>query len=874
MHAYILNVFVFLLGVCAVQFFSELQSINIIMGGGFFAFLWIVVCQKIVLWGYFHLGRHGDRPLQLGRHRYWPFQIFKYLLIFFVLGFLWMWIHVKNHLNKALPESIEGNPITVVGTVVSLPERLGAVSNDSLRNTVPITNKIDNQNQTLRFEFNIKNTIPSNDWPNPGCVRLYFHSNKEKIPLIQVGDQWQFRVKLKRPFGYANPGSFDKEKYFFQNRWQAEGSVLEEENTNELNNPEANKKNSNKKISSNLFSKPIDRVRYYLLQKMRNHLNGLPFGELIIALVVGIREGITQTQWQVFRDTGTAHLMAISGLHVGLMAGFAYFIIHFIWRRLRRLFRPSLQLQKLPASWVAAWGGMFAALGYSLLAGFSVPTQRALVMVILFMLNIVFRHRGEGWQNYGIALCIVLLIDPFATLSPGFWLSFGAVGVILYGMQNRLQPTGAWWKWGRTQWVIFLGLSPFTLAFFQQLSLVSPLVNSFAIPWVSFAVVPWALIGTLCLPISETLGRWFLIISEKMFSLLWPLLEFSSKLPKASWLSADFSTSALVLAIIGVSVLLAPRGFPGRWMGLIWLLPILLNKPTSIESGAVRFSVLDVGQGLASVVETANHVLVFDTGPNLSARGMGVDTGERVVLPFLTGKGIKTIDTVVISHGDNDHIGGLLALLKKMQVNSIITSEVDLVRALVSSIHNSVNTKIDKVNLCYVGQRWNWDGVEFEMLHPETIETRKRNDHSCVLRIKAGNKSVLLTGDIETKSENKILEWAKTSLGSAASNYSSSLNNLASDILIVPHHGSRTSSSQEFIQAVNPQYAIIPVGYRNAYGHPKAEIVARYQSLGIKLLDTVHEGSITFILNENGDPLKVLEPDCYRRKNKRFWHAL
>jgi competence protein ComEC len=677
-----------------------------------------------------------------------------------------------------------------------------------------------------------------------------------------VGDEWQFWIKLKKPRGYSNPGGFDKEKYYFQNRLQAQGRVLlklparmkQQISTNVNCNP--------KKIASHWTSHPIHRLRAELLDKMKMVLADKTFGSLIIALVLGLREGITQEQWTVFRDTGTAHLMAISGLHVGLIASVVFWISQRVWRLLPQA------LLIIPAPFAAGIMAITAAIVYAVLAGFSIPTQRAVVMILLFMSAILTRRLGNIWKNYFIALEIVLLLDPFCSLSLGFWLSFGAVAMMIYGLKGRLQPKGLWWKWGRAQWVVFLGLMPLTLASFNQLSLISPIANMVAIPWVSFTVVPSALLGSVLLLFSEKLGEWLLAFSEICFYILWPLLNFLSKIPKANWNPAEFSSITLLLAFAGSIILLVPRGFPGRSIGLLGLLPLFLAKSMVPLKGAAKFTLLDVGQGLAAVIQTHNHVLVFDVGPK---QGKSSDTGAQVVLPFLASQGIQKIDTLVISHGDNDHIGGLGSILQKIRVENIFTSEIEAVEKITHSISHSMlvvaslpsnfpskmefSNTAPNIKLCYAGQHWHWDGVDFEMLHPDITQTKKRNDHCCVLKVTAGKQSLLLTADIEINSEKKLLEKSQ--------------HKLASTLLVVPHHGSKTSSSLDFISVVNPSYAMIPVGYLNQYGHPKVEIVNRYLALNIPLLDSVQDGAISFVLTDQD---RIEQPHSFRKQTQRFWH--
>ena len=768
----------FLTGICSLQAFSMIPSKAFMLG----LLLWVLV---LCVWVYYKNNhQHKNKFLKL----HWIV-----IMLAYALGLLWVSLHAQWHFDKQLPEELQGRPLTIVGTIASIPE-----FNEG----------------SARFEFAIEH---ANQWRPAGRVQLTWRQySKQTHRKPQVGDQFQLTVKLKRPRSYANPGSFDSERHFFQNRLQAQGTVIEA-------------------IFQNAGYRPIDSLRSKIRDILDKQLKGRPMSGLITALVVGIKNGIQEAQWTVFRDTGTAHLMAISGLHVGLVASFTFFVMVFFWSRL-----PS-RLLMIPAPWVGAVAAVSAALFYALLAGFAVPTQRSVLMVTLFMMGFLTKRVISPWRSYFLALGLVLLWDPLSTLSIGFWLSFGAVGIILYGMRGRLKPKGLWWKWGRAQWVVFLGLIPISLAAFQQMSLVSPLANLIAIPWVSLLVVPMALVGTLLLLCGLSIGGLILIFAEQLLAWMWPFLEWLAHVPTATWMNGVATPWTLSLAMIGVLLLLAPKGFPGRWVGLIWTLPLFLSTAPTVPEGTARVTVLDVGQGLSTVVETMHHTLVFDTGPKLSKH---FDTGDRVVIPFLATRGRRQIDTLVISHGDNDHSGGAQSIIARSHVLEILTSE--------PALFPDRNPK-----MCWVGHQWTWDHVHFEILHPETVHTKKRNDHSCVLRVQAGNQSVLITGDIEAKSEKKMILRGK--------------EKLASTFLIVPHHGSKTSSSLEFINLVAPEYAIIPVGYRNQYGHPKAEIVKRYQDKNIKLLDTVHDGAITFLLQDTANGSTV--PERYRIDKRHYWTA-
>lgn len=749
----------------------------------------------------------------------------------FALGFFWLHIAAERHLITAFPKGLEGEQITVVGTILSLPE---SQNFDEGENQIT-AHQWQNFNDSIRFEFSVQKAIPEHLWPKPGRIRLRLENPPSHI---RVGDQWQFVVKLKRPHGYANPGSYDKERNFFLNRWAAEGTVVSKE----------------PKVLIKRETGFYFRMRIH--DAIFQYLNQSKYAGILSALVVGSKDGVSQEQWALFRDTGTAHLMAISGLHIGLVSGFIFACVIFIFR-----FLPYFCFY-VPARIYAAAFSMIGATIYALLAGFSIPTQRSLIMIFVFMLSIIFKQTSCPWHNYFLALALVLLWDPFAVLSPGFWLSFGAVGVILFGMKNRSRPTGLWWRFGRTQWVVFLGLIPISLAIFQQTSIVAPLANIVAIPVVSFFTVPFAILGGICLPAFPKMGIFFLSCGEAALKILWPFLEFCCRLPRAVFMQASLSLHAIIIATFGVLLLILPHGVPARRLGFVVLLPLFFNHVEPIENESFCFTMLDVGQGLAAIVETKHHVLVFDTGPKLNPN---FDTGDRVVMPFLATKNRSKIDAIIISHGDNDHIGGLKSILQKMPVAYILTSEPKIVpnfepnteseTALIKSGTAPNKNSHTNVEQCYAGQKWIWDGVEFEILHPSALDIENRNDRSCVLRVSNKHHSVLLTGDIETPSEKILLQRNYTKL--------------KADILLVPHHGSRTSSSKEFIQAVQPTYALFPVGYKNSYGHPKPDIVDRYKKHGAILMDSVNDGAVTFKIPNNLTKLPL--PERYRIDHAKFW---
>lgn len=718
------------------------------------------------------------------------------IIFAFCFGVLWILIFIHLQWIHSLPKDFENKTVNVIGTIATIPEQ---------------------QNQITKFNFNIRKIQNKNNYIYEN-VRTHLSYYGKDLDLI-AGQTWKFSVRLKRPHGLMNPGGFDYEAWLFENKIRATGYVIEN--------------NQNKLLRNDLFSHPIDRIREKINNRINQILENNPTNGLIRALTVGVRDGITQDQWQVFRKTGTTHLMAISGLHIGLCAGFFYFLINLLWRRLGNL--PL----KIPSQKAAAIAAIIGALFYSLLSGFALPAQRSLIMIAIFMLGIIRGKHLISWNAICLALLIILLIDPFATLSPGFWLSFSAVALINYGLNSRIYPSGFWWKWGRIHWVITLGLLPITLFCFQQVSLFGFVSNIFAIPTVSIFVVPICLLGVLFLFISPIVGSLLLKLSALLMFWIVTLLRWISSFQFLFWQHSIHDYRVLITSTIGVLLLIMPKGFPGRWIGVIWILPLCFCYPAMPKYGDLWFTLLDVGQGLSAVVRTQHHVLIYDTGPRLNP---SFDTGTAVVLPYLSYEGIKKVNMLVISHGDNDHIGGADSILQNIPVKKIVTSVPD---------------RFPKMNakFCKENTSWNWDGVRFEFLYPSNKLRNLGNNSSCVLLIQATKQGVLLTGDIEKDAEKYLLQHDK--------------NRLNSTILVAPHHGSRTSSGLSFIKAVDPKYVLFPVGYLNRYHFPNDRVVKRYKYINAELFDTANFGAIEFKITKN----KGLKgPSLYREKHFRYWN--
>jgi competence protein ComEC len=713
----------------------------------------------------------------------------------FAVGYLWALCLAHWQLAPGLPASLEGRDVTVVGRVIGLPRQLS---------------------YGVRFEL-VSDTLRDargNRMTPPRRLRLTWH---HPLQPVEAGQRWRLHVRLKRPHGFMNPGGFDYEGWLYREGVQATGYV---------------RRAAGNRLLGETFT--LDRLRQHLAASIRTSLPGGRFTGVLEALVVGARGDVPQDQWRIWLATGTNHLMAISGLHIGLVAGLVFAVAMFFWRRV-----PWLCL-RMPAMQAAAVAGLLAATGYALLAGLSLPTQRALIMLAVVMGALLVRREIRPLQTLSLALFAVLVFDPLAVLSPGFWFSFFAVGVIFYLAGGRVRPVRGLRQWGRIQFWLTLGLLPLTLWFFQRGVLVGALANLVAVPVVSLLVVPLALIGTLALQAYAPLGHLLLWLAQGVLSALWPLLTLLAGLPFAQWHAPAAPFWALVLAVLGVAVIMAPRGLPGRWLGALLLLPLLGWQPSRPAIGNYRLTLLDVGEGLAAVVRTHGHTLVFDTGPRFSP---SFDTGAAVVVPYLRNRGIRTVDALIVSHGDNDHAGGAASVIRLLSVHRVL-----------SSAHRFVAS--GRARPCLAGQHWRWDGVAFEMLNPPQGLAGSRNNRACVLRVSSPAGSLLLASDIERPAEERLLAAGDT---------------LHSDVLVVPHHGSRTSSSPAFLAAVHPRLALLSMGYRNRYHFPSREVTARYAARRIRLADTCNQGALQVDFRGGAGPR--LSPG-YRLQARHYWNNM
>lgn len=716
------------------------------------------------------------------------------LVQFLMLGFTWAWFQAASYTLHIPPMEWESKDIQVIGEVVSVPEKL---------------------DYKTRFLFEITSLKSAGiKWSLPATVRLSWYHSKQSIHPGQV---WRLTLRVKRPNGFINPRGFDYEGWLFQQGIHAVGYVRQQ---------------ADNQIVEKHFN--LQMLRYKLLSKLQDELSDSAFKGLFQALALGIRTHISQADWQILQVTGTGHLIAISGLHIGLIAGLGFAFVSVLWRQI-----PAI-CQLLPAPKAAAIAACLLALAYAFLAGLAIPTQRAFVMITVVMISLLTDRFSKPSHVLGLALLAVLIIDTRAVLSAGFWLSFGAVIILVYGFSCRYRPLKGYRALGKAQYLITLGLLPLTILLFQQASLVAPVANLIAIPWVSFITVPLVLSGTALLYLYQPAGKWILWLADLTFTPLFDFLKFLADVQFVSWVQASPGPWVMGVSLVAVALLLSPRGVPVKPLGMVFLLSLVLIKPAALPRGAVRLTVLDVGQGLAVVVETRHHTLVYDSGPKFSDK---FDTGHSVVLPYLVQQHRTRIDTLVVSHGDNDHRGGVESLMKKVDVNHLYAGEPERLGNI-------------PFQQCEAGQSWSWDEVRFRFIHPDTRQqTFRDNDLSCVLKIETDSGSILLTGDIHKRSEKHLVRTRS--------------EHLKADILIAPHHGSRSSSHEEFIRRVNPEYVIFTAGYRNRFKHPAKKVWQRYASTSARLFTSASHGAIQFNITAQSG---IAEPITYRQTSARHWH--
>jgi competence protein ComEC len=788
----------FVFGAWGVQQMAQLPS-----------FTWLF-CAFVVLVLLFSIQFH---PRFLASATNASSRIYRFLLFTvgsLLLGVCWASGVALWRMSDELPHAWEQKTIEVIGVVASVPE---------------VTERGE------RFRFDVEKILTP-EAVVPRHIGLnqygeYGENQQQHTVLFRAGERWQLSVRLKRPHGTANPHGFDFEAWALAENIRATGSIKG--------------KASYKKLAAFVWQPKymVERIREQVKHRISDVLKDRPYSGIIQALVMGDDSQILQDDWQVFLRTGTSHLMSISGLHITMLSGLAFGLVGFCWRRV-----PAL-VMRLPTRKAATIAGVIVALLYALVAGFSVPTQRTLYMLMVFAVVLWSGRLFAISQVLAIALFVVVLIDPWAVIAPGFWLSFGAVAMLAYALGARIGQSHWLVAALKTQWAVTIGMLPLLLVMFNQASIISPIANAFAIPLISFVVTPLALLGSF-LPVDMPLNLSYQVLAACMWALKW-----LNQLPMVTWQQHAPPIWTLFPALLGVLWLLLPRGFPMRWIGLVGLLPMFLVVPVRPMPGGMKVTILDVGQGLSVVVQTATHTLLYDTGPKYSEQS---DAGGRIDVPYLHGEGVKALNGLMVSHNDIDHSGGMQSVLTQMPV-----------QWLASSFSPELETPVaSSTTRCYAGQAWTWDDVRFEVLHPsvESYEDLaiKDNNRSCVLKITSQAGSILLTGDIEKESELALLQANAT--------------NLKSDVVVVPHHGSKTSSTSDFVAAVQPAVSVFTMGYLNRFRHPKPAIVERYQAVDSLIYRSDHHGALELTFEASAKNNHQIKVASWRQQNRRYWQDM
>jgi competence protein ComEC len=635
---------------------------------------------------------------------------------------------------------------------------------------------------------------------------------KEPGPRTQLraGARWKLNVQVRAPRGLSNPGGFDSERHALAQRIAATGYVRAPALAHRLargHGVDAWRERMSERIDATVASTSSRYVR---------------------ALALGDTRGLDDADWEVLRATGVTHLIAISGFHVGLVAGFFALCVGGLWKWFpswaRRMPRPQ-------AAGLAALAGAF---GYAVLAGFALPTTRTVLMIAVVVLARLWRRPVRVADSLALALMAVLLFDPLSLLAAGFWLSFAGVAWLAWCIPQSQH-------WTRTflsaQGVATLGLLPLTVILFGQASAVGPLVNLVAIPWWSLVVVPLALAGTALEALHAGLGSWAWRAAAWCFDLTWPWFCGLARSRFALWWLPEAHWVALPLALLGAFWLLLPRGVPGKTLAALLWLPLLWPDRGLPRQGEVQLQVIDVGQGLSVLVRTRKHALLYDTGPAVRD---GFDAGEWAVVPTLRAMGIARLDRVVISHGDNDHAGGFDSVRAEVPVGLSMTP---------------AGSPVATTGRCVAGQAWQWDGVHFRFLHPTPNFPYLGNEASCVLRVEGRHGAALLTGDVGEVIERELLRRDPAGIHA--------------DVVLAAHHGSAGSSDPGFVAATGARLALVSAGFGNRFGHPKPQVVRRWQDRGVEVLNTADSGAIGVWLGDEGLQLRER-----RRVRARLWDAV
>lgn len=718
------------------------------------------------------------------------------VLAAFLIGFVFMGIAATIAIGKRLPPDPDRGTLAADFAVIDFPQQ---------------------QNASVRLLVE-----PLDNTTLPRRIRLSWH---EPSILPRIGETWHLRVRLRPPRGFANSGLFDYEGWLFQHGIGATGYVVPSSKNREL---------------LEHAEQPIPKLRGRLAERLLRTLPADEASAVLLALTVGSRHLLGPEQWQQFARTGTSHLMAISGLHIGLAAGGAFVLSQILllpWAR-----RIN----------VRDWAGsvaLCAALGYVLISGLAIPARRAAVMLVLVWGALICRLEARAERILLLTALLTCLMDPLSIFSGSYMLSFAAVLTLVWTAKRSLAPVAEnmgiavrMMRGGKRlvvlQVLLLLGLLPVAAALFGQVSAAAPAVNTLMLPIFSFLVVPAALLGLVLGGALSAVGDMLLWIAYYATRAALVVVAEAATWPLAALKTAALRWHLIPIALLSVTWVMLPPGFLGRAIAWPAALFLVFYKPATPMPSCFNVHVLDVGQGFAALVQTSNSTLLYDAGPRFMS---GADTGTLVVVPYLESLGIRELDTLVISHGDLDHSGGSAAVVERFPNSTLAVGELR-------------NAPAKQAELCVAGQRWTWDGVEFRFLQPAAQNRGEGNDSSCVMRVSAGANSVLFTGDIERPVERQLLREGLLE---------------GATVAMVPHHGSRTSSGADFVASLRPQLAVVSSGYLNRWGFPKADVVGRWQAVGAEVLNTADSGAITFSLCADGE---VTDIGRARLDQRKFWN--
>lgn len=696
-------------------------------------------------------------------------------------------------LDARLPRHLEKQDVDVVGVVDSIPHS-GAIA--------------------THFMLDIEHaSLDGKPVPVHGDTRVAWYGHGHHPAPCS---RWHLRLRLKRPRSLLNPGGYDSERTALERREVATGYVRSKGDNHAIGEP----------------GWCVDRLRADVSRAIAQSVPSTHDAHLLQSLAVGDTSGLSEHDWDVARANGISHLLAISGFHVGVAALGGAWLVYALWWLIPGLGRC---MPRQAAQGVAA---LATAVGYGALAGFGLPTDRTLLMIAVVALARVSRRHTGSPQTLAMALIAILVWDPLSVLSAGFWLSFAGVAFLMMGLARPRNLLGHVRALGLAQLLMTVALLPLAVWFFGQASLVGALSNLIAVPVVSLLVVPVTLLGTLALPVSPALAGVLWRVAAWIMHLLWGLLEYMAQWPGAHWYPPAITTAAMALALLGALWLFMPRGMPARWLGVLLFVPLLWPRMSVPADGAFRVWALDVGQGLSVLVRTRRHAMIYDAGARYPS---GFDLGRVAVIPALHALGVHRIGMLMISHGDNDHAGGAAAVAAAFPQARRLSGE-------------PTRVGLD-MRQCHRGQHWQWDGVTFRVLSPDTsrLGTYRDNDQSCVLLITGVGGRMLLTGDVSSHVEPDLAQ--RVGAGPPL-------------VLLVPHHGSKSSSSEAFINALSPRLAINSAGWLNRYHHPATAVIERYDRAQVPFFNTATSGAMEVAFPVDRPPFLSAR---WRLHQNRYW---